>query len=63
MATIVSRTHGNSATAHMARIIIERKGKVIFSENRTFERKQAAYAGVAATICTQIGQAVLLPNS
>jgi integrase len=44
MATIVSRKRGDGTTAHMARIIIKRKGKVIFRENRTFDRKQAAYA-------------------
>ena len=48
MATIVSRKRGDGTTAHMARIIIKRKGKVIFSDNRTFDRKQTAYAWAEA---------------
>lgn len=48
MATIVSRKRGDGSIAHMARIIIKRKGKVAFKENRTFDRKQAAYAWAEA---------------
>ena len=44
MASIVSRKRGDGSTAHMARIVIKRKGKVVHRENRTFDRKQEAYA-------------------
>lgn len=48
MATIVSRKRGDGTTAHMARIIIKRKGKVVYRDNRTFDRKQTAYAWAEA---------------
>jgi hypothetical protein len=35
----------------MARIVIKRKGKVIFSENRTFERKQRHTLGGSSGGC------------
>ncbi|QPC44959.1 tyrosine-type recombinase/integrase [Kaustia mangrovi] len=44
MATIISRKRGDGSTAHMAQIVVKRKGRIVHRENRTFDRRQAAYA-------------------
>lgn len=48
MATITSRKRHDGTTAHMAQIVLKRKGKVVHRENKTFDRKQAAYAWAQA---------------
>lgn len=44
MASITSRKRSNGSTAHMAQIVIKRNGKTVHRENKTFSRKQAAFA-------------------
>lgn len=44
MATIVSRRRGDGSIAHMGRIIVKRKGKIAFRENRTFWQQAKARA-------------------
>lgn len=48
MASITSRKRDKGGTAHMAQIVIKRKGKIVYRENKTFDRKQDAYAWAAA---------------
>lgn len=44
MATIVARKRQDGSTAHMAKIVIKGNGKILHRENRTFDRRQVAYA-------------------
>lgn len=44
MATITARKRKNGSTAHLAQIVLKSKGKIIYRENQTFDRKGAAYA-------------------
>lgn len=47
MGTIVARKRKNGTMAYMAKIIIEREGKVVHRESKTFDRKPAAAAWMA----------------
>lgn len=44
MATIVERKRKDGSVAYLAQIIIKRKGKTVFQESRTFDRRTAASA-------------------
>lgn len=47
MGTIVPRKRKNGSTAYMAKIVINKQGKVAHRETQTFERRQAAAAWIA----------------
>ncbi|TVR08621.1 MAG: site-specific integrase [Salinarimonadaceae bacterium] len=47
MASITIRKRFDGSTAHMAQIVIKRKGRIVHRENKTFDRRQAAYAWAA----------------
>jgi hypothetical protein len=47
MRTIVARRRQNGTTAYMAKIIIEREGKIAHRESKTFDRRPAAAAWIA----------------
>lgn len=44
MGTIVSRRRNDGSIGHAAQIRIKRRGKIVFSEAQTFDRKPAAVA-------------------
>ena len=44
MGTIISRTRKDGSTAYLAQILIKRKGKIVFRQSETFDRRQAAKA-------------------
>ena len=41
---IISRTRKDGSTAYLAQILIKRKGKIVFRQSETFDRRQAAKA-------------------
>lgn len=44
MGTIVARKRKDGTTAHLAQLVVKRKGLIVHREARTFDRKQAAAA-------------------
>lgn len=44
MGTIISRTRKDGSTAYLAQILIKQKGKIVFRQSETFDRRQAAKA-------------------
>jgi integrase len=47
MGTIVPRKRNDGSTAYMAQVRVKKQGKVIHTETKTFDRKQAANAWIA----------------
>lgn len=47
MGTIIGRTRKDGTTAHVAQILLKRKGQIVHRESQTFDRKQVAKAWIA----------------
>ncbi|WP_255561981.1 hypothetical protein [Zooshikella harenae] len=44
MLTILKRSRANGSTAYQALVRVKRKGKIVYSESRTFDRERLAQA-------------------
>ena len=47
MGTIITRKRKDGTTAFLAQILIKRRGKIVFRQSETFDRRQAARAWLA----------------